>query len=76
METRNQTTCPLREAKAENGDPAAEYALGQHYMNGDGVGENCAEAVKWFRKAAAKGNGQAQLALGVIYAQGQDVVQD
>jgi TPR repeat protein len=34
------------------------------------------EAVKWFRKAAEQGNAEAQLGLGVMYANGRGVPQN
>lgn len=34
------------------------------------------EAVKWYRLAAAQGNADAQLNLGVMYGTGQGVLQD
>ena len=39
------------------------------YDNGEGVPENDAEAVKWYRKAADQGYAQAQFNLGVMYRQ-------
>ena len=41
-------------AKAEKGDPDAEFDLGLRYHTGDGVPENEAEATKWLDKAAAQ----------------------
>src|SRR2546429_1884219 len=33
---------------AEEGDPAAQFALGARYATGEGVGQNYSEAVRWF----------------------------
>ena len=50
--------------------PATMYASGQ------GVPQNYAEAMKWFRKAADQGNARAQHGIGVMYANGQGVPQN
>ena len=49
----------IRQA-AEQGDVEAQVKLGAAYHNGEGVEQDFAEAVKWFRLAAAQGNAQAQ----------------
>ena len=46
------------------------------YAKGEGVPENDAEAVKWFRKAAEQGDADAQYNLGVMYANGEGVLKD
>lgn len=46
------------------------------YFNGRGVTQDDAEAVKWFRLAAAQGNADAQSNLGTMYGNGQGVAQD
>ena len=46
------------------------------YDTGDGVPENDAEAVKWYRLAAEQGNTNGQLNLGVMYANGEGVPQN
>jgi TPR repeat protein len=46
------------------------------YLDGDGVPENDAEAVRWYRLAADQGHADAQYNLGVRYANGQGVPQD
>jgi TPR repeat protein len=43
---------------------------------GKGVPKDYAEAVKWYRLAAAQGNANAQLNLGVMYANGHGVPED
>jgi len=48
-------------ALAEQGDARAQYNLGFMYATGEGVPENDAEAVKWFRKAADQGLANARL---------------
>ena len=46
------------------------------YDNGQGVVQDYAEAVKWYRLAAEQGYAQAQNNLGLMYRKGQGVVQD
>jgi TPR repeat protein len=46
------------------------------YTKGQGVLQDYAEAVKWYRLAAAQGNSTAQLNLGVMYDNGYGVLQD
>ena len=60
---------------AEQGDADAQCQLGYMYVNGEGVLENEAEAVKWFRKAAEQGHSQSQCSLGVMYQYGRGVPQ-
>jgi TPR repeat protein len=63
-------------AKAEKGDADAQDGLGLLYANGQGIPQDYAEALKWFRKAAEQGNAQAQSTIGYLYANGQGVEQD
>src|SRR5262249_49278252 len=58
------------------GNAAAQLNLGLLSATGEGVPQDDAEAVKWFRLAAAQGNAGAQFNLGVLYYQGQGVPQD
>ena len=44
---------------ANQGDAAAQFNLGLMYANGEGVPENDAEAVRWYRLAAEQGHYQA-----------------
>ena len=55
---------------------AAQSNLGVMYANGQGVPQDYAEAVKWYRKAAEQGDAAAQYNLGLMYANGQGVPQD
>jgi tetratricopeptide (TPR) repeat protein len=41
------------------------------YADGRGVAQDYAEAVKWFRKATAQNNADAQFFLGLMYAYGK-----
>jgi hypothetical protein len=46
------------------------------YLKGQGVPQDDAEAVKWFRRAAELGNAPAQYSLGSMYEKGRGVPQD
>tara|TARA_B100001105_G_C22089380_1_gene314347 strand:- start:175 stop:531 length:357 start_codon:yes stop_codon:yes gene_type:complete len=58
---------------AEQGDARAQYNLGFNYATGEGVPENDAEAVRWFRLAAEQGLAEAQSNLGTMYGYGRGV---
>ena len=60
-------------ALADQGIAYAQNNLGFMYDNGEGVPENDAEAVKWFRKAAEQGYAAAQFNLGIMYDNGEGV---
>jgi len=61
---------------AEQGDAAAQFAVGAHYATGDGVPQDYAEAVRWFTQAAEQGHVGAQATLGAYYWSGRGVPQD
>lgn len=61
---------------AEQGDAVAQYILGDMYVKGQGVSQDNAEAVKWYRLAADQGYASAQGNLGILYANGIGVPQD
>ena len=61
---------------AEQGDAQAQFALGTMYRDGQGVAQDHAAALRWWRKAAELGVVDAQLALGNIYAGGSGVARD
>jgi len=62
---------------AEQGHADAQFNLGLLYLNGEGVPQNTAMAVRWFIQSAEQGNIDAQNNLGVIYLTGEgDVPQD
>ena len=50
--------------------------LARKFYFGEGVPQDYIEAVKWFRKAAEKGNPNAQCNLAVCYEDGNGVPQD
>jgi GAF domain-containing protein len=64
---------------AENGDAAAENALGLRYFQGDeknGIRQDEVEAFRWFSRAAEDGSLQAQAKLGFLYWSGRGVPKD
>ena len=69
---------PLDElaALAEQGDTEAQINLGYRYSVGQGVPQDSAEAVRWYRLAADQGDASAQNDLGVRYMNGEGVSQD
>ena len=61
---------------AEQGDARSQVSLGWMYANGEGVPEDDAEAVRWYRLGAEQGNANAQASLGWMYANGDGVPED
>ena len=51
----------------EDGSPEALYNVGMLYFNGEGVNQDKREALGWFRKAAERGNIDAQISLGEMF---------
>lgn len=66
----------LYEAAANSGNTDAMFSLAAMYGGGHDVAENRADAQKWFRKAAQRGNGLAQLMLGRYLVRGLAGVTD
>ena len=63
-------------ARAEAGDAEAQYDLGVMYASGEGVPQDYAEAVRWYRLAAEQGDAGAQSFLGAMYHDCIGVPQD
>ena len=65
-------------ARAERGDASFQCSLGECYAVGncEGIPQDFPTARKWFEKAAAQGDTEAQLNLGVMYANGLSVRQN
>lgn len=61
---------------AEGGDAEAMFEVGYRYDIGQGVEEDNAAAVRWYRKAADLGNRDAMYSLGIRYAVGSGVEKD
>jgi hypothetical protein len=56
--------------QAAQGDAAAQYSLGNMYLDGKGVGKDEAQAIAWWKKAAESGNADAQFSLGYVFSDG------
>jgi TPR repeat protein len=52
------------------------FQTGEKYYFGQGVPQDYAEAVRWYRKAAEQNHAEAQYALGYCYENGEGVEQD
>ena len=61
------TALKLFRPLADDGDPEAQYYLGQMYENGQGVPTNKARAVVFYTLAIDQGNAEAQHNLGLMY---------
>lgn len=56
---------------ANRGDPEAQFRLGRLYDRGEGVEQDKAKAVLWYKKAAAAGVTSAQYNLALAYYLGE-----
>ena len=63
-------------AKAMLGGVDSQVELGNRYGTGNGVEQSEAEAVRWYRRAAAGGHAPSQLVMGNRYASGIGVEED
>ncbi|KAB0675831.1 tetratricopeptide repeat protein [Aureimonas leprariae] len=61
---------------AEAGNDAAQYKLGEHYLNGIGVAADPVQACAWFDKAASAGNRYAAVKLGECFQKGVGLARD
>lgn len=61
---------------AERGHVRAQVRLGNFFFHGDGVEQNCQEAVKWYHKAAEQGDMEAEYRLSLCYLTGKGVKKD
>ena len=61
---------------ASAGNARAQLRLGWMYANGDGIAQDQAQAVAWFRQAAEQGYAWGQYNLGWMYANGSGITQD
>jgi TPR repeat protein len=62
---------------ASDGDVRAQFELGnRYYLGHGGASKDFARALTWYRAAAALGNEDAEVNLGLMYAQGEGVQQD
>jgi len=63
-------------AKAQRGDTGSQFWLGTGYEQGWFGKTDFQEALKWFRRAAAHDNADAQNSLGQMYEHGEGVEQN
>lgn len=61
---------------AARGDGAAQFSLGERYIDGHGVEKDVAQGLAWWRKAAAQRHIQAQWQLGFVHEMGRVVPKD
>lgn len=61
---------------AEAGQAPAQAAIGQMYLNGEGVQQDVGQAAAWLEKAANGGNARARYQIGNMYAAGMGVPVD
>ena len=61
---------------AEQGNAEAQFNLAAMYAAGEGIQQDEAEAVRWYRLAAEQGHADAQASLGGMYLEGRGVPQD
>jgi uncharacterized protein len=66
----------LNYAASYFGDPEAQYHLGRMYLDGQGIGKDTKQAIRWLWLAADKGQYQAQAVLGALLFKGQSVPRD
>lgn len=72
----SETSIEQREDPLNPSDPLQQTMLGWRYHAGEGVIQDFAEGVKWYRKAAEQGVTIAQVALGNCYVKGEGVDRD
>lgn len=58
---------------AQNGDPQAEYELGEFFYDGKRAPRDLAQALNWFEQASLQGHAQAQYRLGMMFFRGEGV---
>ncbi|ACO77164.1 tetratricopeptide TPR-like helical protein [Azotobacter vinelandii CA] len=61
------------EQAAQDGDPQAEYELGEFYYDGKRTPRDLARALHWFEQASLKGHAEAQYRLGLMFFHGEGV---
>jgi hypothetical protein len=74
--TKRELVLPIIIGAADQGNADAQVMLGSIYMDGKGVPQNYAEALRWFHKSAAQGNARAQNDIGFMYTYGKGVKED
>ena len=67
IETNDEKVAYWAERAAENGDSQAMCKIGNMYLNGRGVKQNCKKALYWLEKATAQGEADAACSIGYYY---------
>jgi TPR repeat protein len=61
---------------ADEGNPAAQYAIGVIYEEGAGVPQSFAEALTWYKRSSDQGSPYGHFYLGDMYFRGKGVEKD
>jgi len=61
---------------AETGHPAAQYNIGVMHEWGNGMPQNNANALKWYKRSAERFHKDAQNNLGALYSKGEGTEQN
>ena len=64
------------QARADGGDPDAQFQLGYCFETGQGTQPDMAAATRWYQRAAAQGHARAQYHLGLAFSNGVGVPWD
>jgi TPR repeat protein len=64
------------QTRAEQGDPEAQFKLGNEYVLGKDLPVDHTEALKWYRSAAEQGDTKAQFNLGYMCRNGEGMTSD
>ena len=67
VRTSDQLAFTYVQKQAEQGYAEAQNTLGLMYESGQGVPQDYAESIKWYRAAAEQGDSSAQFSLGVVF---------
>ena len=73
---KNDEAFPIIKNEAENGNPEAQYLLGEMYYYGYGTPMDESKAVEWYNRSACNGWPNAMEQLGDMYANGIEVNED
>lgn len=61
---------------AEHGHPAAQYNIGVMHEWGNGMPQDNANALKWYKRSAERSHKDAQNNLGALYSKGEGTEQN
>lgn len=71
-----KTSFRLLNKSAQQGNTEAQFYIGLMYDTGQGIPQDSAKAVEWYRLAAQQRHTKAQLMLAGMYSLGKRVLQD